>query len=278
MDIGHALGALLAVLPAAAAGAGRTAARRARFRAAFVLLRAAAGGSACRSTPACRRRREAPRDGAAQSHRSPQSRRILWRISALFGLDALAGGFLAGSLLSYFFFERFGVSAAVIGALFFGARCLNAVSHLAAAWLAERIGLVNTMVFTHIPSSLLLVTVAFAPDFRMAAHPVPAARGAGGDGRADAPVLRHGGGAAARSAPSPPASRTWCGSAAGRSAPGFAGVLMQARGAGDAAADRCRHEDRLRRPALCRFSQGETAGGILKRMRTVFDDRPRTGC
>ena len=56
-----------------------------------------------------------------------------------------------------------------IGALFFGARILNALSHLAAAWLARRIGLLNTMVFTHIPSSLLLVTMAFAPLFPVAA-------------------------------------------------------------------------------------------------------------
>ena len=58
---------------------------------------------------------------------------------------------------------------AVIGLLFFCARLANALSHLAAAWLARRIGLVNTMVFTHIPSSLLLATVAFAPTFPIAA-------------------------------------------------------------------------------------------------------------
>jgi MFS family permease len=57
----------------------------------------------------------------------------------------------------------------MIGALFFAARLLNAVSHLGAAWLAKRIGLVNTMVFTHIPSSFLLATVAFAPNFPVAA-------------------------------------------------------------------------------------------------------------
>ena len=70
------------------------------------------------------------------------------------------------ALLSYFFYERFGVSESVIAVLFLGARGMNAVSHLGAAWLAKRIGLVNTMVFTHIPSSLLLVTVAFAPKDR----------------------------------------------------------------------------------------------------------------
>jgi MFS family permease len=111
-------------------------------------------------------------EGPAHSKRvviSPRSRHILTKISALFAIDSLAGGFLTTAMLSYFFFERFGVSEAVIGALFFGARLMNAVSHLGAAWLAKRIGLVNTMVFTHIPSSLLLVTVAFAPSFGVAA-------------------------------------------------------------------------------------------------------------
>jgi MFS family permease len=100
---------------------------------------------------------------------SAESRRVLWRICALFSLDSLGGGFLTAALLSFFFFKRFGASEAVIGGLFFGARVMNALSHLAAAWLAQRIGLVNTMVFTHIPSSLLLATVAFAPTFPVAA-------------------------------------------------------------------------------------------------------------
>lgn len=106
---------------------------------------------------------------APARHLSPRSRSILTRISALFAVDSLAGGFLTTALLTYFFFERFGASGEAIGALFFGARVLNALSHLGAAWLARRIGLVNTMVFTHLPSSLLLVTVAFAPSFPVAA-------------------------------------------------------------------------------------------------------------
>jgi MFS family permease len=164
MDVGHALGALLAALPEllSASGIGEAEA----FRFAFLVYAALlAGGlplyfglSGQSETPAGERPKLAP-----------ESRGILWRISALFGLDALAGGFLGASLMSYFFFERFGVSAATIAGLFFAARCLNAVSHLGAAWLAERIGLVNTMVFTHIPSSLLLATVAFAPNFPVAA-------------------------------------------------------------------------------------------------------------
>lgn len=99
---------------------------------------------------------------------SPRSRGILAKLCGLFALDALGGGFLTTALVSYFFFERFGVGLSVIGPLFFGARLMNALSHLLAAKLAERIGLVNTMVFTHIPSSLLLATVAFAPTLWLA--------------------------------------------------------------------------------------------------------------
>jgi len=100
---------------------------------------------------------------------SPGSRKFLAKLSGLFALDALGSGFLTTTLLAYFFHVRFGVSAAAVGPLFFGARIANALSHLAAAWLARRIGLVNTMVFTHIPSSLLLLTVAVAPSFPVAA-------------------------------------------------------------------------------------------------------------
>jgi len=109
--------------------------------------------------------------GAARSRRAltRRSRSILTRISALFAIDALGGGFLTAAMLSYFFFERFGVGEGVIGGLFAAARLMNAGSHLGAAWLAARIGLINTMVFTHLPSSLLLMTVAVAPSFEVAA-------------------------------------------------------------------------------------------------------------
>jgi hypothetical protein len=100
---------------------------------------------------------------------SPESRRVLTRISALFALDSIGGGFLVSALIAYFFFKRFGVGEQGMGLLFFFARALNAGSHIAAAWLAKRIGLVNTMVFTHVPSSLLLLTVPFAPTFPIAA-------------------------------------------------------------------------------------------------------------
>ncbi len=99
---------------------------------------------------------------------SPRSRGILVRLVGLFSLDAFGGGFLTDALVAFWFFRRFGVSEASLGLLFFSVRVLNALSHLGAAWLARRIGLVNTMVFTHLPSSLFLMAVPFAPSLRVA--------------------------------------------------------------------------------------------------------------
>jgi MFS family permease len=100
---------------------------------------------------------------------SAQAKSIVHRISALFALDAGGGGFLADALLAYWFFQRFGMDERTLGVLFFVVRVLNATSHLGAAWLASRIGLVNTMVFTHLPSSLFLLLVPLAPSFPIAA-------------------------------------------------------------------------------------------------------------
>jgi MFS family permease len=112
------------------------------------------------------------RTGPAASQRPPllpRSRQILLRISALFALDSVAGGFVTTAWLALYFHTRFEASPAAIGALFLGARLINAVSHLAAARIARKIGLVNTMVFTHTPSSLLLLTILFAPSLPVAA-------------------------------------------------------------------------------------------------------------
>ena len=111
---------------------------------------------------------EAPPSGP-RAPLSPETRRRLVGLSGLFALDSLGGGFVTASLLALFFDKRFGVPPETLALLLFGSRILNAVSHLGAAWLSKRIGLVNTMVFTHIPSSLLLATVAFAPTFSVAA-------------------------------------------------------------------------------------------------------------
>ncbi len=100
---------------------------------------------------------------------APESRVRIAKLAALTGMDSLGGGFLTSALVSYWFFRRFGVGEQWLGPLFFGARVANAASHLVAAWLARRIGLLNTMVFTHIPSSLLLIAAAVAPNVTWAA-------------------------------------------------------------------------------------------------------------
>jgi predicted MFS family arabinose efflux permease len=90
-------------------------------------------------------------------------------VAALFAIDSFGGGFLTTALVSYFFLRRFGVGEGIVAVLFFAARVANALSHFLAAAIARRIGLVRTMVFTHMPSSVLLITVAFAPNFAVAA-------------------------------------------------------------------------------------------------------------
>jgi MFS family permease len=100
---------------------------------------------------------------------SPRSRGILAKLCALFAVDSIAGGFLTATFLTLFFRTRFGIDEQTMGVLFFARSILNAFSHLGASWIARRIGLVNTMVFTHIPSSLFLLTVTLAPTFPVAA-------------------------------------------------------------------------------------------------------------
>jgi len=99
---------------------------------------------------------------------TPATKRVIGKITALFSIDAFGGGFLTDALVAYWFFRRFGATEAKLGIIFFVIRVLNAGSHLAAAWLARRIGLVNTMVFTHLPSSLFLIAVPFAPTLPVA--------------------------------------------------------------------------------------------------------------
>lgn len=93
-----------------------------------------------------------------------QSKRIVYTLAALFSLDAFGGGFIVQSLLALWLFERFQLSTAVAGTIFFWTGVLSAFSYLVAARIAHRIGLVNTMVFTHLPSSVLLLLAPFAPD------------------------------------------------------------------------------------------------------------------
>ncbi len=97
-----------------------------------------------------------------------ESRGIVIRLAALFSVDAFAGGLVLNSLLALWLFERFGLSVAAAGAFFFWAGLLTAASQLAAPWIARRIGLLNTMVFTHIPASLCLILAALAPSLTLA--------------------------------------------------------------------------------------------------------------
>jgi hypothetical protein len=105
---------------------------------------------------------------ALSHHISPATQAVVIKLAGLFSLDAFGGGFLTDALVAYWFFRRFGVAEERLGILFFAMHLLNAASHLGAAWLARRIGLVNTMVFTHLPSSLFLVAAAFAPSLKVA--------------------------------------------------------------------------------------------------------------
>src|SRR6201993_20811 len=97
-----------------------------------------------------------------------RSRGVVLKLSALFGLDAFAGGFVVQSLVAYWFHVRFGVEPATLGGIFFGANILAGISALAAARVAARIGLVNTMVFTHLPSNFLLMLVPLMPNLWLA--------------------------------------------------------------------------------------------------------------
>jgi len=99
---------------------------------------------------------------------SAEAKSTVVRLAALFAIDSLGGGFLLDALVSYWFFRRFGLAEGSLAVLFFVVHLLNALSHLGAAFLAQRIGLLKTMVFTHLPSSLFLIAVPFAPSARWA--------------------------------------------------------------------------------------------------------------
>lgn len=98
-----------------------------------------------------------------------QSRSIVLRLSALFGVDAMAGGLVLQSLVAFWFHQRFGIGLERLGPLFFATNLLSALSFLLAARLADRFGLLNTMVFTHLPSNVLLALVPLMPSWPLAA-------------------------------------------------------------------------------------------------------------
>jgi MFS family permease len=107
-------------------------------------------------------------DGIRRRFGLGRSKGIVARLSALFSIDAFGGGFIPQSLMAYWFHLRFGVEPAILGGIFFAANLLAAVSSLSASRLAARIGLVNTMVFTHLPSNVLLILVPLMPNLPLA--------------------------------------------------------------------------------------------------------------
>ncbi len=97
-----------------------------------------------------------------------KSRGVVLKLSSLFALDAFAGGLIVQSMMAFWFHVRFGVEAGVIGSIFFGANVLAGISALLAVRIAKKFGLINTMVFTHIPSNVLLMLVPLMPNLPLA--------------------------------------------------------------------------------------------------------------
>ena len=112
--------------------------------------------------------RRTPRQARGRLLGLHQSRGVVAKLSALFALDAFAGGLVIQSLMAYWFHARFGVDEGVLGSIFFGANILAGISALLAARIAAKFGLINTMVYTHIPSSIFLMLVPLMPSLPLA--------------------------------------------------------------------------------------------------------------
>lgn len=97
-----------------------------------------------------------------------RSSKTILQLAALFSLDAFAGGFVVQSIMAYWFHLRYGVNPATLGAIFFAANIFAGISALSAAWIASKVGLLNTMVFTHVPSNILLILVPLMPNLPLA--------------------------------------------------------------------------------------------------------------
>jgi predicted MFS family arabinose efflux permease len=106
--------------------------------------------------------------GSGKSEPLGRSRRIVFTLAALFSLDAFGGGFIVQTLLALWFFERFGLSLSTAATIFFWTGVLSALSYLVAVPVSRRIGLINTMVFTHLPSNICLILMPFMPKLWLA--------------------------------------------------------------------------------------------------------------
>ncbi len=173
-SLSAALGALVAGLPDLLMRVGLPLASGIRLLfGVYALLGLVVAGLSLRLSPPVEAPERLPIQGQSLRQRlAPRlarSRRIVRQLTALFSVDALAGGLVVQSLMALFFHLRFGIPLTTLSALFFGANLLSALSFLAAVPLARRFGLLNTMVFTHLPSNVLLALVAFAPTFPIAA-------------------------------------------------------------------------------------------------------------
>jgi MFS family permease len=158
-----AVGALLAAVPDLLAPLGFDQLTAIKLMFIFYALLGLAGGFIYARIPLHR-----PAPGHVAPTALGPSRHIIYRLAALFSLDAFAGGFVVQSLLALWLFETFDMSLAAAGAFFFWSGLFSAFSFPVAAWLSRRIGLINTMVFTHIPSSIALVLAALAPTLPIA--------------------------------------------------------------------------------------------------------------
>ncbi|MCA1561640.1 MAG: hypothetical protein LC753_04715 [Acidobacteria bacterium] len=170
IDTGHALGALAAVVPTLLVRVFQISDAAGHMWTFF------GGGAALMIAtvpyfflPSAIEQVEPPPAISRPDNVDPSTRGIVRKLMVLFGLDSIGGGFLSSSLVAYWFFQRYGTSEVQLAWSFFAARTLNVVSHLAAAWIARRIGLLNTMVFTQLPSSIFVMLAPAAPTATAAA-------------------------------------------------------------------------------------------------------------
>ncbi len=158
-----ALGSLAAAVPDFMREFGLTQVTAIRWMFVFYALLGIVGGLIYSGIPA-----RVPAPGQDKSKALGPSRAIVYRLAALFSLDAFAGGFVVQSLLALWLFERFGLSLSAASLFFFWSGVLSAFSFPVASWLSGKVGLINTMVWTHIPSSAALILAALSPNLWIA--------------------------------------------------------------------------------------------------------------